>query len=419
VVKPGFALRLSLSLVGLFLAGLILSLQPAPVQAQTYVPNTISLSSNSGATGSLLTIRGKVNQPYATGWIVTMFLGTARDLISIMSMGTAVVGPDGSFTWTGPVPRGGTFRAGDGPGQPQQKTLTKGSKVYISYGLPPALDSDFAEFTITEATNGPITSGDPFEMINRWNRTDKQVLDGKVSRSLLWGPNFNIFLEPYKEGPDGWRWVGYFDKARMEVTRPNGTRSDPYYVTNGLLVKELATGQLQLGDNEFQNKGAAEVPAAGDFSDANKTPRFSAYGAILGRNDNQNNGVITQTLGSTGLLASDPALTRYNVTATNFVSDTGHYIASPFWAYLNSTGLLINDRYEEVQGRIFDPLFSATGFPIAEAYWTKTVVAGVEKDVLVQLFERRVLTFTPSNPAAFQVEMGNVGLQYYVWRYGG
>jgi hypothetical protein len=43
----------------------------------------------------------------------------------------------------------------------------------------------------------------------------------------------------------------------------------------------------------------------------------------------------------------------------------------------------------------------------------------VEKDVLVQLFERRVLTYTPSNQAGWQVEMGNVGQHYHSWRYGG
>jgi hypothetical protein len=36
-------------------------------------------------------------------------------------------------------------------------------------------------------------------------------------------------------------------------------------------------------------------------------------------------------------------------------------------------------------------------------------VGGVTKPVLVQLFERRVLTYTPGNPAGFEVEMGNVG----------
>ena len=60
------------------------------------------------------------------------------------------------------------------------------------------------------------------------------------------------------------------------------------------------------------------------------------------------------------------------------------------------------------------------GYPITEAFWAKdqVVVGGKKKDVLIQLFQRRALTYTPSNPAAFQVEMGNIGQHYYVWRYG-
>ena len=45
-------------------------------------------------------------------------------------------------------------------------------------------------------------------------------------------------------------------------------------------------------------------------------------------------------------------------------------------------------------------------------------VGGVERDVLLQCFERRCLTSTPSNPAGFQVEMGNGGQHSYQWRYG-
>jgi hypothetical protein len=44
-------------------------------------------------------------------------------------------------------------------------------------------------------------------------------------------------------------------------------------------------------------------------------------------------------------------------------------------------------------------------------------VGGVEKDIMVQIFERRVLTFTPSNPEQYKVEMGNVGQHYFQWRY--
>jgi hypothetical protein len=57
------------------------------------------------------------------------------------------------------------------------------------------------------------------------------------------------------------------------------------------------------------------------------------------------------------------------------------------------------------------------GLAISEPFWSNVKVAGTPKDVLVQAFERRVLTYTPSNPAAFQVEMGNIGLHYYQWRY--
>jgi len=57
------------------------------------------------------------------------------------------------------------------------------------------------------------------------------------------------------------------------------------------------------------------------------------------------------------------------------------------------------------------------GFAISEPFWSNVKVANQQKDVLMQAFERRVLTFTPSNPAAFQVEFGNIGTHYFQWRY--
>ena len=57
------------------------------------------------------------------------------------------------------------------------------------------------------------------------------------------------------------------------------------------------------------------------------------------------------------------------------------------------------------------------GRPISEPFWVTTKVAGTVQTVLVQMFERRVLTYTPTNSTAFQVEMGNVGQHYFKWRY--
>jgi hypothetical protein len=45
------------------------------------------------------------------------------------------------------------------------------------------------------------------------------------------------------------------------------------------------------------------------------------------------------------------------------------------------------------------------------------MISGEPKVILVQVFERRVLTFNPANALPLQVEMGNVGRQYYQWRY--
>ena len=58
------------------------------------------------------------------------------------------------------------------------------------------------------------------------------------------------------------------------------------------------------------------------------------------------------------------------------------------------------------------------GLPVTGAYWVNVRVGGVERPILFQVFERRVLTYNPANPAGWQIEMGNVGRHYFEWRYG-
>jgi hypothetical protein len=70
-----------------------------------------------------------------------------------------------------------------------------------------------------------------------------------------------------------------------------------------------------------------------------------------------------------------------------------------------------------VERPLITPWFYASGLPISEAYWTRSLVRGQVIDVLIQAYERRVLTYTPSNSPGFQVEMGNIGQHYYNWRY--
>jgi len=74
-----------------------------------------------------------------------------------------------------------------------------------------------------------------------------------------------------------------------------------------------------------------------------------------------------------------------------------------------------NQRYGS--GTLVNWVFTL-GYPISEPYWTRIKVGGVDRDVLVQPFQRRVLTYSPDNSSSWQVEMGNVGRHYYLWRYG-
>jgi hypothetical protein len=57
------------------------------------------------------------------------------------------------------------------------------------------------------------------------------------------------------------------------------------------------------------------------------------------------------------------------------------------------------------------------GYPISEPYWARISVAGEQRDVLIQVFERRTVTYDPAQPDGYKVQFGNVGRHYYDWRY--
>ncbi|HEX2915018.1 MAG TPA: hypothetical protein VH186_29765 [Chloroflexia bacterium] len=255
---------------------------------------------------------------------------------------------------------------------------------------------------------------------NVWNRTDKQVAAGQVSRTWLWGPApFNAGLtEDYAESPGGKRQVQYFDKSRMEINNPNGDRSNPYYVTNGLIVREMMDGRLQLGDNKFESRPPAEIGVAGDADDT-LGPTYKALGKLTAKAEDLSGILVAGSvdrIGNTRFDVGDYGK-KYQVSYAHYEPLTGHNIAGVFWSFLNQTDKVLNSQGQVVNGRIFDPVYYATGLPVTEAYWAQVKVGGQVKDVLVQAFERRIMTFTPSNTPAFQVEMGNVGQHYYNWRY--
>jgi hypothetical protein len=234
----------------------------------------------------------------------------------------------------------------------------------------------------------------------------------------MWGPegNTGLLVEPYAESPGGERTVQYFDKSRMEITHPDGDPISIWYVTNGLLVVELITGQMQMGDNLFEQREPADLPVAGDLGDV-EGPTYVTFAGLLDAAPAQIGDLYTNRLSRSGQVTSDPGLAAQGVTAAYVDEITQHTVAAPFWAFMNSTGLVYqNGQY--VEDLLFQSPVFATGRPISEAYWAEVLIAGVPADVLMQCFERRCLTYNPSNSEGWQVEAGNVGIHYYEWRYG-
>ena len=270
---------------------------------------------------------------------------------------------------------------------------------------------------LTAAAPALAHDPEPGPFYDTWARTDKPVADGDVSRTFIWGPeaNTDVLQERYDDSPGGMRDVQYFDKSRMEINDPNAPNDGLWYVTNGLLVVELLTGNMQVGDSAFEQMGPADINIAGDPGFA-ETPTYATYGTLMDNDAYAAGTVINATVSADGTIGSDASRNQFNVTAGALSTETGHRTASVFYDFMMSSGTV----YENgmlTQDMLFENPFYATGLPITEAYWANIMVNGSPQWVLTQAFERRVLTYTPSNNAGFQVEAGNVGLHYYAWRY--
>ncbi len=247
----------------------------------------------------------------------------------------------------------------------------------------------------------------PLTVQQLWRSVDGPVLQSIAGATWFYGPDvFKAASEEYAESPGRLRQVWYLDKARLEINNPQSDAQSDWYVTSGLLPKELISGKMQTGDYSFKDgAGPARVPVAGDLLSNPNAPTYASFSRLAS-------------------LSNDHRVAQ----------KTGQFIKESINAAGNIAVIIppveiANALYDKVLGHNIPVIFAdyfktlprewlyIMGLPLTEAYWIKVKVGGSEKDVLVQVFERRVLTYTPSNTAQWRVEMGNVGLHYKVWRY--
>jgi hypothetical protein len=254
-----------------------------------------------------------------------------------------------------------------------------------------------------------------------WQRADLPVSEHQVARTWVWGPEPHAAKqETYIQGANGTRLVQYFDKSRMEINDPTADPNSQWFVTNGLLAVELMTGRIQVGNSEFQQAYPASIPVAGDTNDPGQSaPTYAALGRVMdvyfGENGKLPAGTpVTAAIDKNGNWTPVGGPANQAKVAV-YSQDTRHNIPDVFWQFLNSQGLVYENGHY-TQGPLMNWIF-VMGYPTTEPFWTTIRVGGSARQVLVQAFQRRILTFTPTNPAGWQVEMGNVGLHYYDWRY--
>ena len=250
-----------------------------------------------------------------------------------------------------------------------------------------------------------------------WERYDRPVYYGQASRSFTWGGQVSGPLsEPYRQGPNGNHTVQYFDKSRMEINNPNADQSSPFFVTQGLLALDMIRGVVQEGDADFRAVTPTQIPF-GDLDDTGAaSPTYASFRSLLNAPPVPAGQPITATLARDGAVGenADPR----GVASTGVLPGVpiDHSIASVFLTFLQQRGPIYEDA-QVVTTEVYSPIFYVTGLPITEAYWATVKAAGQQRDVLIQCFERRCLTYAPTNDPAFRVELANTGLQYYSWRY--
>ena len=86
-------------------------------------------------------------------------------------------------------------------------------------------------------------------------------------QALLWGgAPLTSIVEPYTDAPGNRRLVQYFDRGRMELDAATGE------VSQGLLVRELISGTIQLGAETFVQGTPADIPIMATSANDEPTP---------------------------------------------------------------------------------------------------------------------------------------------------
>jgi len=199
----------------------------------------------------------------------------------------------------------------------------------------------------------------------------------------------------------------------MELNPAVTDPSSEWRVTTGLLVSEMVLGRIQTGDRQFLGMAPSTQTVAGDPG-VPGNPRYLDFTRLSAIQTNNRSGqaVTEQFAPGRGVTQA----VDHSVRDVFFVPETGHNIPDVFLNYLTASGPILDATGKVTTAPLFDWVY-VMGYPITEPYWVSLTISGKQYTALLQLYQRRVLTYVPDFPQGWQVQMGNTGQHYYNWRY--
>src|SRR5436305_13975236 len=118
----------------------------------------------------------------------------------------------------------------------------------------------------------------------------------------------------------------------MEISHPEADPSGAFYVTNGLLVVEMISGRVQVGDRSYETRSSATANVAGDASDA-QAPTYKSFVGVANTTVGDHKAAdrtgqsATATLTRAGVVGSDTAKTQYSgLDFVHYEAGGGHNI---------------------------------------------------------------------------------------------
>ncbi len=165
----------------------------------------------------------------------------------------------------------------------------------------------------------------------------------------------------------------YFEKGRIEDHR--GEVTDPRWAfMYGRLTAELIEGE---GQQELS---------------ANATS--STYGDIRRAAEPAYRQAVPAEFEQGTLQLPDGVFVPYH---PHLRAAPGYIVPLYFWTYINQAALFPGGWLHDI------------GLPMTDAFVVDAVKNGTSRQIMMQAFERAVLTYDPLNPPEWQVERGNIG----------